>query len=73
MVVSFLVVMVVGAWGVAQVRDGLDLTDIVPKDTPEYRFLEAQAQYFGFYSIYAVTKVGQDLGDVCSVCWQSTA
>ncbi|XP_076440508.1 protein patched homolog 1-like isoform X2 [Babylonia areolata] len=53
---SFGVMLVVGAWGVAQVKDGLDLTDIVPKGTPEYSFLEAQAQYFGFYGIYAVTK-----------------
>ncbi|KAK7100530.1 hypothetical protein V1264_023464 [Littorina saxatilis] len=55
-VVSFVVLLIVGAWGVAQVRDGLDLTDIVPRDTPEFSFLEAQAQYFGFYSVYAVTK-----------------
>lgn len=59
-VVSFLVLLVVGAWGVAQVRDGLDLTDIVPRGTPEFSFLEAQTQYFGFYSIYAVTKDGFD-------------
>ncbi|KAK7490526.1 hypothetical protein BaRGS_00018312 [Batillaria attramentaria] len=59
-VVSFLVLLMVGAWGVAQVRDGLDLTDIVPRDTPEFSFLEAQTQYFGFYSIYAVSKDGFD-------------
>ena len=38
-------------------RDGLDLTDIVPRGTNEHRFLEAQSQYFGFYNFYAVTKV----------------
>lgn len=56
-IVTFLVLLVVGAWGVAQMQDGLDLTDVVPRDTTEYSFLEAQAKYFGFYSIYAVTKV----------------
>ena len=60
-VVSFVVLLLMGAWGVAQVRDGLDLTDIVPRDTPEFSFLDAQAQYFGFYSIYAVTKVKSSL------------
>ncbi|KAL8598952.1 hypothetical protein ACOMHN_006762 [Nucella lapillus] len=54
--ISFVVMLGVGAWGVAQVKDGLDLTDIVPKGTPEHSFLQAQAQYFGFYGIYAVTK-----------------
>ncbi|KAL8597752.1 hypothetical protein ACOMHN_001711 [Nucella lapillus] len=55
-VCSFIVMMMVAVWGVTQVRDGLDLTDIVPKDTPEFNFLDAQAQYFGFYNFYAVTK-----------------
>ncbi|XP_076462162.1 protein patched homolog 1-like [Babylonia areolata] len=55
-VCTFLVLLLAGAWGVAQVRDGLDLTDIVPKDTSEFKFLDAQAQYFGFYNFYAVTK-----------------
>ncbi|GFN88088.1 patched protein, partial [Plakobranchus ocellatus] len=54
--ISFLVFLIIGAWGTAQVKDGLDLTDIVPKDTPEFDFLEAQSKYFGFYSINLVTK-----------------
>lgn len=56
-VVAFLVLLVVGVWGLAQVKDGLDLTDVVPRDTTEYNFLEAQAKYFGFYSVYAITQV----------------
>ena len=56
-IVSFLVLLVAGSWGVTQVKDGLDLTDIVPRETTEFQFLKAQEQYFGFYSIYAVTKV----------------
>lgn len=36
--------------------DGLDLTDIVPRNTNEYNFLSAQNKYFGFYNMFAVTK-----------------
>ena len=46
-----------GIWGTAQVQDGLDLTDLVPRDTKEFKFLEAQSKYFGFYNIFAVTQV----------------
>ncbi|PVD22694.1 hypothetical protein C0Q70_15950 [Pomacea canaliculata] len=59
-VVAFLVLLVVGVWGLAQVKDGLDLTDVVPRDTTEYNFLEAQAKYFGFYSVYAITQGDMD-------------
>jgi len=43
--------------GIIRMRDGLDLTDIVPRGTNEHRFLHAQSQYFGFYNFYAVTMV----------------
>ncbi|CAL4069872.1 unnamed protein product [Meganyctiphanes norvegica] len=43
-------------WGVSHVKDGLDLTDIVPRDTPEFGFLSAQQKYFGFYNMFAVTQ-----------------
>ena len=42
--------------GVPQVKDGLDLTDIVPRDTSEYRFLHNQKQYFSVYNMHAVTQ-----------------
>ena len=45
-----------GVWGVTKVTDGLDLTDVVPRDTSVYRFLKAQDSYFGFYNMYAVTR-----------------
>ncbi len=45
-----------GIWGMTKVTDGLDLTDVVPRDTSVYRFLQAQGEYFGFYNIYAVTQ-----------------
>ncbi|KAH9499847.1 Protein patched 1 [Bulinus truncatus] len=55
-IAAFLVLLIVGAWGTAQVKDGLDLTDIVPRDTAEFQFLEAQSKYFGFYSINLITQ-----------------
>ncbi|XP_045158248.1 protein patched homolog 1-like isoform X2 [Mercenaria mercenaria] len=54
--IFFIVILIIGIWGTAQVKDGLDLTDVVPRDTYEYSFLENQSKYFGFYSIYLVTK-----------------
>ncbi len=45
-----------GVWGLTKVTDGLDLTDVVPRDTSVYRFLKAQDSYFGFYNMYAVTQ-----------------
>jgi len=54
--IFFLVLLIIGIWGTAQVKDGLDLTDVVPRDSSEYHFLENEAKYFGFYNIYIVTK-----------------
>lgn len=42
-------------WQAMRVRDGLDLTDLVPQNSNEYAFLAAQAKHFGFYNMYAVT------------------
>lgn len=39
-----------------QLQDGLDLSDIVPKETNEHKFLNAQTKLFGFYNMYAVTQ-----------------
>ena len=43
-------------YGMGQVEDGLDLTDVVPRNTSVWRFLEAQDKYFGFYNMFAVTE-----------------
>ena len=53
----FAVLAVASMVGIVRMRDGLDITDIVPRGTNEHRFLEAQSQYFGFYNFYAVTQV----------------
>ena len=53
----FFVLLVAGGIGIFLVKDGLDYTDLVPRNTGEYSFLEAQAKYFGFYNMHAVTQV----------------
>ncbi|GAB6028772.1 hypothetical protein CHUAL_004588 [Chamberlinius hualienensis] len=55
-VAIFFALLAAGVWGVMRVTDGLDLTDIVPRNTNEYNFLAAQNKYFGFYHMFSVTK-----------------
>uniref|UniRef100_A0A8C3R824 SSD domain-containing protein n=1 Tax=Cyanoderma ruficeps TaxID=181631 RepID=A0A8C3R824_9PASS len=43
-------------YGTTRARDGLNLTDIVPRETQEYDFIAAQFKYFSFYNIYIVTQ-----------------
>lgn len=62
-VVCLFVVLAVASFiGIIRMRDGLDITDIVPRGTNEHQFLQAQSQYFGFYNFYAVTKASAILG-----------
>jgi patched 1 protein len=51
-------VLAASALGVTRLQDGLNLTDLVPGGTSEHDFLQAQSQYFGFYSMFAVTQGG---------------
>ena len=53
----FVVLCVVSFIGIIRIRDGLDITDILPRGTNEHSFLDTQSQYFGFYNFYAVTQV----------------
>lgn len=39
-----------------KLQDGLDLFDLVPKNTNEYKFLNVQSKMFSFYSMFAVTQ-----------------
>ncbi|XP_072766724.1 protein patched isoform X4 [Anoplolepis gracilipes] len=51
-----LVIVLAGSvWEAMRVRDGLDLTDLVPQNSNEHAFLAAQAKHFGFYNMYAIT------------------
>ncbi|KAK0164434.1 hypothetical protein PV328_003065 [Microctonus aethiopoides] len=43
------------AWQAMRVDNGLELGDLVPQNSEEHSFLVAQAKYFGFYNMYAVT------------------
>merc|ERR1711962_892268 len=43
-------------YGIGKVEDGLELTDVVPRNTSVWRFLETQDKYFGFYNMYAITE-----------------
>lgn len=60
--VKFIVVMlfvgtvIFSLYASTKLQDGLDLIDLVPKETNEYKFLNAQTSMFGFYSMYAVTQ-----------------
>ncbi|XP_012231499.1 protein patched [Linepithema humile] len=49
------IVLACSVWQAMRVRDGLDLTDLVPQNSNEHAFLAAQAKHFGFYNMYAVT------------------
>uniref|UniRef100_A0A8C2KH50 Patched 1 n=1 Tax=Cyprinus carpio TaxID=7962 RepID=A0A8C2KH50_CYPCA len=52
----FLALLGVSLYGTTRVRDGLELTDIVPRETGEYDFIRAQFRYFSFYYMYVVTQ-----------------
>ncbi|XP_057354476.1 protein patched homolog 1 isoform X4 [Manis pentadactyla] len=52
----FLGLLGVSLYGTTRVHDGLDLTDIVPRETREHDFIAAQFKYFSFYNMYIVTQ-----------------
>lgn len=45
-----------GAVGCSRVSLGLELTDVIPKDTAPYAFLDARESYFSFYPFNAVLR-----------------
>uniref|UniRef100_A0A3Q1K233 SSD domain-containing protein n=1 Tax=Anabas testudineus TaxID=64144 RepID=A0A3Q1K233_ANATE len=55
-IVLFLSLLGVSLYGTTQVRDGLELTDIVPRETSEHDFIGAQFKFFSFYNMYVVTQ-----------------
>lgn len=59
-IVFFLGLLGLSLYGTTMVHDGLYLTDVVPRDTKEYNFIDAQFKYFSFYNMYLVTKDGFD-------------
>ncbi|XP_074858497.1 protein patched homolog 2 [Carettochelys insculpta] len=54
-VLLFLVLLGLSLYGSTLVRDGLHLTDIVPRGTKEHAFIAAQAKYFSCYHVAVAT------------------
>uniref|UniRef100_A0A1B6DUL2 SSD domain-containing protein n=1 Tax=Clastoptera arizonana TaxID=38151 RepID=A0A1B6DUL2_9HEMI len=55
--IVFMMGLLVGSlYGFSKVGDGLNLTDLVPRGSMEYAFLDAHSKYFGFYNMHAVTQ-----------------
>uniref|UniRef100_H3DCR3 Patched 2 n=1 Tax=Tetraodon nigroviridis TaxID=99883 RepID=H3DCR3_TETNG len=59
-IIFFLGLLGISLYGTTMVHDGLYLTDVVPRDTKEYNFIDAQFKYFSFYNMYLVTMDGFD-------------
>lgn len=59
-IIFFLGLLGLSLYGTTMVHDGLYLTDVVPRDTKEYNFIDAQFKYFSFYNMYLVTMDGFD-------------
>ena len=55
-IVGVLALLAASVYGIGKVEDGLELTDVVPRNTSVWRFLETQDKYFGFYNMYAITE-----------------
>ena len=56
MIVFFLGLLAVGIYGAFQVEDGLELTDVVPRNSVAHKFVEAQFKYFSFYPMTLITQ-----------------
>jgi patched 1 len=46
----------ISAFSALKLTDGLELTDLVPQNTDEHKFLSVQGKLFGFYNMFAVTQ-----------------
>jgi hypothetical protein len=54
--VFFGLLIILGIVGCAQIRMGLELTDVVPKGTAPYDFMKAREDYFSFYLFNSIIK-----------------
>ena len=52
----FAIIFSISIYGCIQVKDGVDVTDVVPKGTKLAEFLKARNEYFSFYDILIITK-----------------
>lgn len=53
---SFIAVMGFTTFNAPKLQDGLELYDLVPRNTLEHKFLRVQSDMFSFYSMFAVTQ-----------------
>ena len=45
-----------GIYGIWRLEDGLELSDVLPKQTAAYEFIVAREQYFSFYPMNLVVR-----------------
>jgi patched 1 len=55
-VLSIIMVLTSSIYATFKLQDGFELTDLIPRNTSEFNFIDAQSKLFGFYNIFAVTQ-----------------
>ena len=55
-IILFVCVFVLSIYGASTVEDGLNLVDVLPKNTPEFGFVNSSLAYFAFFDIYINTE-----------------
>lgn len=55
-IILFISIFGLSIYGASTVEDGLNLVDVLPKDTPQYGFVNSSLAYFAFFDIYINTK-----------------
>lgn len=58
-----------GILGCTKMKDGLEMTDVIPRGSVEYESLVIHNKYFGYYNIFIATKVSvwtnEEYQDTC--------
>jgi hypothetical protein len=49
-----------GLYGVWRLEDGLELSDVLPKQTAAYEFIVAREEYFSFYPMNVIVRAPTD-------------
>lgn len=48
------------AYGAFQVKDGLNVAEMIPRENVEYAFVSARFRFFSFYQVHTVTMANFD-------------
>lgn len=59
MLVIFALLLGFGVLGATRMKDGLDMTDVVPRGTVEHETMAVRAKYFGYYNVFIATKASK--------------